>query len=77
MESVGAVFRKSSANTGFWKIAQNSQEITVPEHLFNKVSGIGTCNFIKKRLQQRYVSVNFAVVNNTYFVEYLQIIASK
>ena len=30
------------------------------EFLFNKVSGLNYCNFIKKRLQQRFFPVNFA-----------------
>ena len=32
----------------------------VLESLFNKVAGLKFCNFIKKRLQHRYFTVNIA-----------------
>ena len=40
----------------------------VLESLFNKVAGLKTCNFIKKRLQHRCFSVNIA----SFFKEHLR-----
>ena len=44
----------------FLDILQYSQETSVLESLFNKVAGLNTCNFIKKRLRHRYFPVNIA-----------------
>ena len=48
----------------FKKLGKILRKIPVLESLFNEVSGIETCNFIK-------------VFSNTYFVEYLQTAASE
>ena len=42
-------------------------KITVLESLFNKVSGLMACNFIKKRLQDRCFPVNIATFLRTAF----------
>ena len=43
------------------------------ESLFHKVPGLKTCNFIKKRLQDSFVSVKFSKFLNTFFfTEYIQ-----
>ena len=47
-QSAGAVSRRCSVNKVLQKIRQNSQEKTCAKSLFNKVSGIETCNFIEK-----------------------------
>ena len=36
-ESAGAVIQRCSVHKVFWKIAENSHEIPVPESLFNEV----------------------------------------
>ena len=42
----------------FVKISQYSQENTCAKSLLNKVAGHKVCNFIKKRLQHRFFSIN-------------------
>ena len=49
---------------------------SVLESLFNKVTGLQTCNFTKKRLQYRRFPSNIANFKNTYFVKHLQTAAS-
>ena len=44
----------------FLKISQYSQENTVFESLFNQFTGLQASNFIKKRFQHKYFSVNIA-----------------
>ena len=44
----------------FLKTLQYSQETPSLESLFNKVAGLKTHNFIKKRLQRRCFGVNIA-----------------
>ena len=45
----------------------------VLESLFNKVAGLKVCNFIKKRLQLRYLPVNIAkFLRTTFFIEHLR-----
>ena len=47
------------------------------ELLFNKVAGLETCNFIKKRLQRRCFLVNIAkIFKSTYIEEHLWMAAS-
>ena len=51
----------------FWNISQNSQESAwVAASFFNKVTGL-VSNLIKKRLQQRCLTVNFAKLFRTPF----------
>ena len=45
------------------------RKITVLESLFNKVAGLKTCNFIKKRLQRRCFLVKFAKCLRTSFLK--------
>ena len=47
-ESAGVVIWWCSVNRAFRKIAQNSQKKSMLESLFNEVSGLKTCNFVKK-----------------------------
>ena len=43
------------------------------ELLFNKVTGLKACSFIKKRLQHRYFPFEYCeTFKNTYFEEHLQ-----
>ena len=44
----------------FLKSSKIHRKTPVFESLFNKVAGLNPCNFIKKRLQHRCFSVNFA-----------------
>ena len=46
------------------KLHKIHRKIPVLESLFN-VSGLETCNFVKKWLQQRYFPVNFAKFSKT------------
>ena len=47
--------------------------MSVLEYFFNKVVGPVTCNFIKKRLQDRCFSTKFAKFLRTlFFAEHLQ-----
>ena len=50
-ESAEAVNWRCSANKALRKIAENPQEIPVPESLFNGVSGLEICNTVRKWLQ--------------------------
>ena len=73
-------FRRShrwcSLNTFFLETSQHSQENSVFESLFNKVTSLQSCNFTKKRLQQRRFPVNIANFKKTYFEKYLRTTAS-
>ena len=42
------------------------------ESLFNKVTGLQTCNFTQKRLQHRRFPVDIASFKNTYFERHLR-----
>ena len=53
LEQSEAVDRRCSVIKAFLKISHYSQENTFLESLFNKVAGVQTCNFIKKRIQRR------------------------
>ena len=46
--SAGAVITRCSVNKVFWRTVQNYRKISVLEILFNEVSGLETCKFIKK-----------------------------
>ena len=46
-ESAGVVMGRCSENKVFRKIGQNSQKIPVLQSLFNVVSGLETCDFVK------------------------------
>ena len=46
-----ALLRRCSSKYKFLKISQISQEDACAGVSFNKVLGLNTCNFIKKRLQ--------------------------
>ena len=62
------VARRCSIKTLFLKILQNSQEKNVLESLFNKVAFLQVWNLIKKWLQRRCFSLNFAKnFKNTFF----------
>ena len=51
-----------------FKIVQYSQEnICVGESLFNKVAGLKVSNFVKKKLQHRFIPVNIAKFLTTAF----------
>ena len=58
-ESAGAVIRSCSVRF-FEKLRNIHKNIPVLESLFNEVSGLETCNFIKIRLQERCFPVSFA-----------------
>ena len=46
--------------------------------LLHKAAGRKPCNFVKKRLQHRYFSVNIAKFSkNTYFEEHMRTAASE
>ena len=57
----------------FLKILQCSQENTcVLESLFNKVTGLQACNFVKKTLQHKcFFCECCEIFKNTYFEEHL------
>ena len=56
----------------FWKISQIWQETPVLESVFNKVAGLQTYNFVKKRLQHRCYLLKFAKFLRTlFFTEHL------
>ena len=52
--------RRSSVKKLFSKISQVSQDNICVRASFYKVAGLKACNFIKKRLQHRCFSVEFA-----------------
>ena len=56
----------------FLKISQYSPENTCVAALFNKVTGLKTCNFIKKKIQPKVFPVNIATFLRTaLFTEHL------
>ena len=59
-ESTGSVIQRCSVNSFFEKLCKIHWKIPVLESLFNEVSDLETCNFIKNWLQQRCFPVNFA-----------------
>ena len=67
------VVQRCSAKEVLLKISQNSQETQVLESLFNNVSGLRACNFIKKRLEHRCFPVNFAkFLRRSFLIEQLR-----
>ena len=52
--------QRSSMKKLFLKISQCSLENTCVGVFLYKIAGLKACNFIKKRLQHRYFSVNIA-----------------
>ena len=65
------VFYKKSCSKNFCNIHRKTP---VVDSLFNKVTGLKACNWIKKRLQLRYFPVNIEILKKTYFEEYLRIL---
>ena len=61
----------------FEKLGKLYRKTSVLESLFNGVSVFETCNFINKLWQQVFSFEFCEVFKNTYFVEYLQTVASK
>ena len=53
-------YHRYSIKKLFLKDLQHLRKTPVLESLFNKFAGLKTCNFIKKRLQQRCFPVNIA-----------------
>ena len=59
-------------------MSQISQEKPVLESLFDKVAGLRSCNFIKKRLLTQVFSCEICeIFKNIYFEEHLRMTASK
>ena len=63
-----AAVRRCSSIWMFLKISQH-RKTPVSESLFNTVTGLQACNFIKKRLHHWYFPMNSAksLINNSFF----------
>ena len=64
------VFCKKRCSEKFYKFHMKALVLESP---FNKVTGLQSCNFIKKRLQQRYYTKLWILQNfkNSLFIEHL------
>ena len=60
-----AAVRRCSSKYVFLKVSQISQENTIIGVSFYKTCRLKVCNFVQKRLQQRYFPVKFAKLLRT------------
>ena len=73
LRCLGAVVRRCSSKQVFLKFSKISQENTCVGVFFNKVTGLQTCNFLKKRLQYRCFRVKFPkFLITSFFIEHLR-----
>ena len=64
-----AVTPRYSVKKVFLKIRKNHKKTSVMESLFKNVANLKACNYIKKILQHVYLTVNFAKVLRTPFLQ--------
>ena len=67
MHTLEAVAQRSSVKKVFLEISQIHRKTPVPESLFNKVAGLRSATFLKKKLWRSRLLVNFAKFLRTPF----------
>ena len=65
--NIEAIVRRYTSDRCSYKFHNVHKKTPVLESLFNKCPGLKVCNFIKKRLQNRWFAVKFAKFFRTYF----------